>query len=418
MDTDYAVLVGLDWADRKHDLCWRDTATGNIHTEVLEHRSEQINDWVRQRVSEHPGRRIAVCLEQTRGSVVHALMGHPEVDIYSVNPVTLADYRKAFHPSGVKDDPLDAALALDVLELHRDSLRVLRPDTQETRLLRFLCEDRRKAVDLRTELCNGLRSRLKDYYPQALEMMGELLYSPMACAFLNTWADFASLKKAKTATVQRFFHAHSCRSKARLQTRLDLIASSTALTTDAALIESGIRWVRTLVEQILNLNQAIAEYDQRIAAAFKAHPDQAIFASFPGAGAQLAPRLLTVFGTDRDRYETASNLSCYAGIAPVIERSGKQQWTHWRWRSPTYVRQSIVEYATHSICFCPWAKVYYRAKRADGKGHQAVIRALAFKWLRILFRCWKTQTPYNEAAYLDSLAKHGSWIAQVLNHAA
>ena len=36
------------------------------------------------------------------------------------------------------------------------------------------------------------------------------------------------------------------------------------------------------------------------------------------------------------------------------------------------------------------------------------VRALAFKWIRILYRCWQTRTPYNETVYLNALAKRGS----------
>jgi len=37
-----------------------------------------------------------------------------------------------------------------------------------------------------------------------------------------------------------------------------------------------------------------------------------------------------------------------------------------------------------------------------------VIRALAFKWIRIVFRCWKSNTPYDESTYLKALKKRGS----------
>ena len=47
-------------------------------------------------------------------------------------------------------------------------------------------------------------------------------------------------------------------------------------------------------------------------------------------------------------------------------------------------------------------------QRAKGKGHYAAVRALAFKWIRIIWKCWQTRTPYNEVIYLESLRKTGS----------
>jgi transposase len=418
MNSEYAVLAGLDWADQKHDLCWRETDTGRTHRGVIEQRPERINEWISGWIARYPGRRIAVCLEQSRGAVVYALMDYAEVDLYPVNPVTLAEYRKAFRPSGAKDDPTDAALALDLLERHRDILKVWRPDTEPTRLLRSLCEDRRKAVDARTALSNSLRARLKEYYPQALQLVGDELYSELCCALLMKWPRFEAIAGAKPDTVRRFYYGQHSRSAVQIQERLDRIATSRPLTTDGAVVEAGMQWVKTLAAQIRAFNRSIAAYDRRIAEVFEHHPDASLFASFPGAGSKLAPRLVAVFGTDRGRYEAAVNVATYSGVAPVIERSGKQEWIRWRWHCPKFLRQSLVEFAGHSVGFSAWARIYYNEQIKRGKGHQAAVRALAFKWLRILFRCWKERTPYDEATYVAALQRHGSWIATALKNAA
>jgi len=60
MNSEYAVLAGLDWADQKHDLCWRETDTGRTHRGVIEQRPERINEWISGWIARYPGRRIAV----------------------------------------------------------------------------------------------------------------------------------------------------------------------------------------------------------------------------------------------------------------------------------------------------------------------------------------------------------------------
>src|SRR5262249_11762914 len=40
--------------------------------------------------------------------------------------------------------------------------------------------------------------------------------------------------------------------------------------------------------------------------------------------------------------------------------------------------------------------------------HQAAVRALAFKWIRIVFRCWQTRGAYDESVYLAALQRRGS----------
>lgn len=97
----------------------------------------------------------------------------------------------------------------------------------------------------------------------------------------------------------------------------------------------------------------------------------------------------------------------YAGIAPVTELSGQKSWVHWRWQCAKFVRQTFVEWAAKTVNSSYWARLYYQGLREKGKSHQSAIRALAFKWIRIIYRCWKTRIQYDEAKYLLALeARH------------
>jgi len=136
--------------------------------------------------------------------------------------------------------------------------------------------------------------------------------------------------------------------------------------------------------------------------------DYPFFESLPGAGPVFASRLLAAFGEQRERYAGADELQQYAGIAPVTERSGQKTWIHWRTRCPSFLRQTFVEWAGETIPRSFWAGAYYRQQRDKGCSHQAAIRALAFEWIRILYRCWNNRTPYNESTYLNALKQRRS----------
>lgn len=90
------------------------------------------------------------------------------------------------------------------------------------------------------------------------------------------------------------------------------------------------------------------------------------------------------------------------------QSSGQKSWLHWRWSCPKFLRQTFVEWAQHSRPYSLWAEAFYQMQRQKGKTHQAAIRALAFKWIRIVFRCWKDKQPYDEVKYLMSLKRKGS----------
>ena len=59
-------------------------------------------------------------------------------------------------------------------------------------------------------------------------------------------------------------------------------------------------------------------------------------------------------------------------------------------------------------------RAYYQQQRGRGKDHRAAVRALAFKWIRILFRCWQDRVAYDENKYLAALARRGSPLSSVL----
>jgi transposase len=141
---------------------------------------------------------------------------------------------------------------------------------------------------------------------------------------------------------------------------------------------------------------------------FAAHENAALFRDLPGAGPQLAPRLCVAFGTLRPLYPDPASLQKFAGLAPVIEKSGSQSWTHWRWGAPKFLRQTFVEWAGQTIRYSAWARIYYQRMLQKGKKHAVILRALAFKWVRILWKCWQTQTCYDETRYLRELHRRKS----------
>jgi len=271
----------------------------------------------------------------------------------------------------------------------------------------MLVERRRKIVRARTRLTNRLKSLLKAYYPQALEWAEELK-GLRACDFLKKWPTLEAVKRAKVSELQRFYRHHGCRNEEVIGERIKQIRGSDPLTGDQAVIKSSAMVVLTIVSQLPCVIRAVEQFDQEIARVFQQHPDHELFNSFPGAGSALAPRLLAAMGSDRARYESAEEVQQFSGIAPVTERSGKSKWVHRRFACPKFVRQTFHEFAKQSIIWSSWAHAYYDQQRERGKHHHAAVRALAYKWIRIIFRCWKDRTVYNEQAYVEALRRRGS----------
>ena len=405
-----SVVVGIDWADREHVAWVVDRRSGKATLERIEH--ERLHDYLAGLQGRAGGGRVAIGIEQSRGPVVWAMMAYEGIDIYPINPVMLRRMADAQRVSRAKDDPTDAQVAYEILEKHPNWVRRWVPDEASTRALRLLCEMRKKKVEQRTALTNEITDALKQYYPQALSCGGgfETRLFPV---FLRTYPSVIALRE-NSGTLAVFYRQNRCCERRVIEQRVAIASKARELTTDRAVIESYRLLVETSLPQLEALNAAIAQFETQIAQLWQSHPDREVFASFGGAGAALAPRLATVFGDRRDRWTDAEAMQEFSGIAPVKVQSGPVWSIHMRWQCPTFVKQTFHEFAAHSIAKSSWARAFYISARNRGMGHHAAVRGLAYRWIRILFRCWQSRTKYDESRYIESLKRSGSPLAAML----
>jgi transposase len=392
----FAAFIGIDWADEEHAVCVLDGP--RLRREVLSHTPEAIAAWAAGLARDFNQQPVAVMVEQSRGALLHALMQYPQLVLYPINPKQAARYREALVHSGKKDDPTDAECLARFVREHHRQLRAWKPEDPVTRQLAQLVELRRKAVESRKQTTQQCIARLKQYFPLALEL-GDSLY----LAVVERWPTQQALARANPATLRKFFAQHGRRNEEQVNELIARIRAATPLTTDRAIIEPNALAVKFLVKELRVLEAAVAEFDAAIAECFAAHPDAELFRSPPGAGAALAPRLLVAFGTDRQRFTSADEVQAFSGIAPVTKRSGKSCQVTKRYFCNKFLRQTFHEFADHARKWSTWSKAFYEHLRAQGHRHHAAVRSLAFKWIRILFRCWKNRQLYDEARYLQQL---------------
>src|SRR5712691_9467199 len=200
----FAAFVGIDWADQKHVWCLQAAGSEKRESGELEHTPEVVEAWVGQlcqRFNNHP---IAVAVEQSRGALVFMLAKYEPLHLFPVPSTMAANMREALYPSGAKDDPRDADLLVDLLLQHRDKLRRLSPDSEATRRVQNLVEERRHLVEEKTAQSNRLTNHLKIYFPQMLEWF-DRLDTELVCALLEQWPTLEELQKVPPARLRTFF---------------------------------------------------------------------------------------------------------------------------------------------------------------------------------------------------------------------
>lgn len=405
----YDLIVGLDRSDQKADLCLIDTRTGERPTTVLATTPEALWEWLADLRQQNPTARVGLCLEQPAGHLISFFEAYDWITLHPINPITLQKYREAFVTSRAKDDTQDAVSLADLLLNHYAQLPVWAPEDAATRTVQQLVFHRRAVVDERPALTNRLQALLKQYYPQALTLCGKALWRPLATAFLLKWPSLQTVQKVKPAALTQFYYLHGSRSTKLLDQRLALLEKAVPVTDETAVIASFVLRVQLICRQLQPLERTLAAFDQQIAAADAAHPEQPIFASLPGAGPVLGPRLLASLGANRERFaQSAAQLQRYTGVAPVTKRSGGSCRIHRRYLCPKFHRQSFHEHAKESILWSRWAAAYYLQQRTKGCAHHTAVRALAFKWQRIIWRCWQDRKPYEEKTCEAALPKSGS----------
>jgi transposase len=407
----WAAFIGLDWGNQKHAWILEPAGGGKREQGVVDNTPEAIADWAADLNRRFAGQPVAVALEQKRGSVVNLLLPYAHLMLFPVPGSMSASYRKTFVPSGAKDDPSDAAWILDLLLRHRDRLRRLQPDNPNTRLLLMLVEDRRQFVDDKTRLALRLQDCLKQYFPQLVKWFE--VDTALVADLLKRWPDLQHLQRCHDGTLRTFFRQHHYGEDLTAK-RVDAIRAAVPATNDPAVLEAGSTKARHLCASIATLRDQITQLERRRDELVAGHPDAPIFASFPGAGRATVPRLIAAFGTIRERYQSAFEVECDSGIAPVYIRSGKMDRVTIRRACQDFTRQTFHEFAGQTIPRCQWAKDFYQAHCHKPQQHHAAVRALAFKWIRILYRCWKDCKPYDEQLYLSSRRRRSSLLGPAL----
>lgn len=401
---EFVALMSLDWADRAHEGCLQVVGSEEIEKFKLQQKASVIAEWVGILRSRFKGGKIAVAVEQKRGPLIYALMKYELFVIFPLNTTAAKNYRKALRASGAKDDPSDAFIQLLFLRNHIGQLRRLEPDGALTRQLRILVEARRKTVDQSTRLSNQITALLKEYYPIGLDVVGNLK-TLLACDLLDKWPSLQAIQKAGLEKVRQFYYKGNCRHKETIEQRLRLICEAVPLIDEKPIVAAYVLTLRPLLHQLRLMLKEVKKLDRAIEKNFRLHPDKSLYKSLPSAGDALEPRLAVVFGDDRNRFDSALAVSNLTGVSPVTVRSGKMKTVLFRLGAPKFARQSLIEFAGQTIRKSVWASLYYQKCRSEGKSHNAAIRVVAYKWIRILYRCWKNRVTYDETVYLAALSR-------------
>jgi transposase len=393
------LLVGDDWAEDHHDvelmdvsgrvLAWARLPEGvagmaRLHAMIAGQLGDADPDEVQ----------VLVGIETDRGPWVAALAA-AGYEVFAVNPLQAAQYRKRHAVSGAKSDAGDAHVLADMVRTDAHQLRPVAGDSAQAQAVKVVARTHKTLIWERTRTTQRLRHALREYFPAALVAFEDLdaadtlellakAPDPAAAARLSTSQISAALKRAR----RRNISDKAAAIQAAL--RAEHLGQPPAVT--AAYAAS----VRALAAVLVTLGEQVKALQGQVEAHFGQHPDAEILASQPGLGPILGARVLAEFGDDPVRYTSAKARKNYAGTSPITRASGKKKTALARFVHNDRLIDALMGQAFAALKTSPGARAYYDRQRARGAGHNPALRQLANRLVGILHGCLKTGTPYDE----------------------
>ena len=395
--------IGVDWADAEHAVWVEDETGAKVMSRTVPQSVDGLRDlgrWLDERRA--AGHELWAALEKPEGRIVDFLLDHG-VTVFPVNPKTLDRARDRFRVSSAKSDPFDARVLATFLRTDHPHLPPLRPSSEAAQELKALTRDHARLVRQQTRVLNQLTAALKGYYPRALEVCDDLK-TQWARAFLRAHPTPAALTALTARRWQRWAREHRLRAERRdaLWTRLQ----EPQVAVPAHVERVHARLVSALLDQLDVTIQSVEAYRETIADFFGRMPAPEWTTSLPGAGSgTTVPALYAELGDAAGRWQGFRHLQSHAGTVPVTERSGKQLVVKFRFACNMHLRQAVHQFAFQSLTKSEWARAYYDRARKRGHPHHHALRALAAKWLKIIFVLWSRQVAYDETYHLATMAR-------------
>ena len=404
------IIVGFDWARDKHDVCIQTPDGKILFAGVVKHDLDALNKLAERLAELEPHvAEVHVALEQHDGALLAWLL-ESGFTVYGINPKSSDRARDVFRPAGGKDDRTDAQVVSDLLRINLGRFKPMHAQSDETLRLRALARLRTRVNAQKGVGLQRLRTLLAEWCP-AMSHLCTDLNRKWQRRLLEHWALHEDLVGAHGNALNSFFSNN--RICATTREKLKAVRAMSPLFIPAGRKEPLRIEIALILEQLQLLIAKINELDDELAEAFASHASFNVFHSLPVKGVPTLAMISSAFGDHRDDPSHWRQLAARWGVAPVTYASGKSRSVRRRRACDTHVLQSLTDLA-FTTCFSVsgcWARPFYERKRKEGRDHHEALRAVALRWVKIMWTMWRKGTLYDEEYHRTNTtaeeAKHG-----------
>jgi transposase len=392
-------FLGIDWANDKHDLCLLDPE-GKIIKELTIPQSLTGFQQLERLVLRYGVENVQLNIERSDGLLVDWIMAQGWA--LHITPTLVVARRR---PRRSKSDPSDAYLLAYLLRLQDPDCRLLRRSSPIVLHLRELVRALDQAIEELRRLANRLRYLLLQYFPHAVRLFTRV-DRLILLAFLDQFPTPEAARALTPTSLKRFLKQHHYHHYDRIPTLLDILHTPAPT---ATVPDGYVAQVKVLVPLVRQFVRTIEQLETDVVAVFQTHPEAAWWKSLPGAhGPLTSARMLAWVGDERSRFPTAETMQAIAGTAPITRRSGKSHLVEFRRACSHSMRKAVDDFARQSVRYSPWAREYRDAQIARGHSKARAYRALANRWLKIIWTLWQRREWYSEAHHRANRAQRAS----------
>ncbi len=402
------LYIGIDWAHQDHQAFVTDDDSSKLASFAFANTVEGF-DLLNSKILDlgATADQCLVAMETASGLLVGYLL-EQGYTLYPINPKAVDRYRDRFSSSGAKSDPLDAMVLAHILRTDRWVHNPLTPSSELAQELLVMTRDHHHLGQQRTRLLNQITDCLKLYYPAATSFF-TALDQPVSIAFLKAYPTPHAAQQLSINQLESFCFERSFRNRKDIKALYEKIIAPPP-TAAPLVVRAKSRYLLSLLAQLEVLQEAIASYEDHISSLLNQHPDRDIFLSLPRTGMITAARMLAEIGDNRDNFPTLASLQGEAGTAPVTRRSGQRSAVVFRRACRKRLRDVLQQFARQTIINDGWAKAYYRCQKDRGHSFSRAVRALANRWLAIIWRLWNQRSTYDESYHQRSIDRRRSKI--------
>ena len=401
------LLVGIDWGAYEHRVCVVNRSGDVLGELTVASSGDGLAELVAWLTALTGGQveRAWVAIEVPHGPLVETLLDRG-FTVLSINPKQVDRFRDRYTVAGAKDDRRDARVLADSLRSDPACYRRIAIDEAGLIELREWSRMSEELLQERIRESNRLREQLRRYYPQMLEIGGDLDDAWV----LDLFEEVSTPERAarvQERTISKILKKRRIRKTTATQV-LEILRR-TPVHVAPGVTTAAVAHASKIVQRLRLINVQMADCERQMEGCLDRlasrsdedsldeqgeQHDVAIVQSMPGIGTKVGAVLLAeASAAIRERDYQGLRKRC--GTAPVTKRSGRRHAVHMRHACQPRLRLAVYHWACVAMVKDTRARSHYAKLRAKGHSHGRALRGVADRLLGVLCAALKSRSLYD-----------------------